>query len=84
MKNKNYRLILKITNGNISYFIEQKVLYFFGLFSRWDLLEITTNFKSELEAERFLKQLEIKKALFDSNVARKISYYDVNTDSIIK
>lgn len=85
MKKQNYRLITKVTpEGNMSYFIEQKIKSFFGLMSTWDLLEINTNFKSELEAERFLKQLEVKRCGFDSKSTRVVKYYDVKTDTYFK
>lgn len=82
MKNKNYRLIVKDVGR--SFFIEQNIKYFFGLFSVWDILETGTNFKSELEAERFLKQLEVKKAkLKDKSLPSHIFYYDPQKDILI-
>lgn len=85
MKRANYRLITKVTpEGNITYFIEQKLKSFFGLISTWDLLEMNINFKSELEAERFLKQLEVKRSAFDSKSTRHIKYYQVETDTYFK
>ena len=84
MKNSNYRLIIKKSDDHQYYFIQQKIKYFFGLFHSWDLLEITTNFKSEEEAKRFLKQLEIKNAKFnDKTYNENVFYYDFHNDQII-
>lgn len=84
MKNKNYRLTIKEIDGGQSFFIEEKVKYFFGLLSYWDLLELGNNFKSEIEAKRFIKQLEVKRAKFyDKNYYSDVYYYDFHTDKII-
>lgn len=81
----NYRLIIKQIDGSPSYFIEQKIKYFFGLITYWDLIEITVNFKSEEEAKRFLKQLEVKKSKFiDKSYNRDVYYYDFHSDTIKK
>jgi len=84
MKNKNYRLVIKNIGGVDSFFIEQNVKYIFGLLGFWDILETGTNFKSELEAERFLKQLEVKKGKWtNKNYPSKVYYYDSENDRLV-
>lgn len=84
MKNKNYRLTIKEIDGSPSFFIEEKVKYFFGLLSYWDILELGNNFKSAEEAKRFLKQLEVKRAKFHDKIYYSNTYYyDFHTDKIV-
>lgn len=84
MKNKNYRLTVKEIDGSPTFFIEQRVRILYGLITYWDLLELGNNFNSEMEAQRFIKQLEVKRAKFyDKIYYSNVYYYDFHTDKIV-
>jgi hypothetical protein len=80
MKKSNYRLVVKTINEKNHYYIEEKYKYFFGLFVTWKPHELGTSFKSELEAQNYLKLLEMNYSILSNKEAKTKLIYFNNDD----